>query len=100
MDSVKDQGDEALYNKLDSSYPTDDEDSEEGDAYLETYNSENDGEDEGNFAICNPHLETNFPYFENQDSQTELEVPQHHLHAVPTNSCAGSDQDEERDSLQ
>lgn len=28
MDSVKDQGDEALYNKLDSSYPTDDEDSE------------------------------------------------------------------------
>lgn len=100
MDSVKDQGDEALYNKLDSSYPTDDEDSEEGDAYLETYNSENDGEDEGNYSICNPHLETNFPYFENQDSQTELEVPEHHLHAVPTNSCAGSDQDEEHDSLQ
>ncbi|BFG14037.1 hypothetical protein CerSpe_003110 [Prunus speciosa] len=100
MDSVKDQGDEALYNKLDSSYPTDDEDSEEGDAYLETYNRENDGEDEGNYSICNPHLETNFPYFENQDSQTELEVPQHHLHAVPTNSCAGSDQDEEHDFLQ
>ncbi|KAI5347921.1 hypothetical protein L3X38_000808 [Prunus dulcis] len=100
MDSVKDQGDEALYNKLDSSYPTDDEDSEEVDAYLETYNRENEGEDEGNYSICNPHLETNFPYFENQDSQTELEVPQHHLHAVPTNSCAGLDQDEEHDSLQ
>ncbi|KAK7344023.1 hypothetical protein VNO77_13222 [Canavalia gladiata] len=50
MEKVKDEGDEALYDKLDSAYPTDDEnseveDGEEGDeAYLETYNSENEGE--------------------------------------------------------
>ncbi|XP_028762399.1 CRM-domain containing factor CFM3A, chloroplastic/mitochondrial [Neltuma alba] len=55
IEMVKDQGDEALYDKLDYAYPTDedeDEDSEAGDneegdeAYLETYNSENDSEDE------------------------------------------------------
>ncbi|OMO95559.1 hypothetical protein COLO4_15785 [Corchorus olitorius] len=50
MRSMEDQGDEEFYNRLDSSYPTDDDDSEaedEGDdAYLETYHSENDGEDE------------------------------------------------------
>lgn len=28
MDTVKHHGDEALYNKLDSSYPTDDDDTE------------------------------------------------------------------------
>lgn len=28
MAAVKDQGDEALYNKLDSAYPSDDEDDE------------------------------------------------------------------------
>lgn len=28
MEVVKDQGDEALYDKLDSAYPTDDEESE------------------------------------------------------------------------
>lgn len=28
MDVVKDQGDEALYDKLDSAYPSDDEDTE------------------------------------------------------------------------
>ncbi|XP_057957589.1 CRM-domain containing factor CFM3A, chloroplastic/mitochondrial [Malania oleifera] len=41
MEAVKDQGDKQLYNKLDSAYPTDDEESEEeGDeAYLETYGS-------------------------------------------------------------
>ncbi|KAI4317958.1 hypothetical protein L6164_025778 [Bauhinia variegata] len=54
METLKDEGDEALYDRLDSAYPTDDEEdtevgeSDEGDdeAYLETYNSENDGEDE------------------------------------------------------
>ncbi|KAL5139139.1 CRM-domain containing factor CFM3A, chloroplastic/mitochondrial [Glycine soja] len=53
MENVKDKGDEALYDKLDSAYPSDDEnyevedgeDGEEGDeAYLETHNSENDSE--------------------------------------------------------
>ncbi|KAG4908335.1 hypothetical protein AAZX31_20G191300 [Glycine max] len=50
MEKVKDKGDEALYDKLDSAYPSDDEnseveDGEQGDeAYLKTYNSENDSE--------------------------------------------------------
>ncbi|XP_027364881.1 CRM-domain containing factor CFM3A, chloroplastic/mitochondrial-like isoform X2 [Abrus precatorius] len=49
MENVQNQGDEALYDKLDSAYPSDDENSEvedeEGDeAYLETYNSENESE--------------------------------------------------------
>lgn len=45
METVKDQGDKELYDKLDSTYPTDDEESEEeGDeAYdLETYGGESD----------------------------------------------------------
>ncbi|KAK7278462.1 hypothetical protein RJT34_23491 [Clitoria ternatea] len=52
MEKVKNEGDEALYDKLDYAYPTDDEnseveDGEEGDeAYLETYNSEDDSENE------------------------------------------------------
>ncbi|MED6109773.1 Chloroplastic group IIA intron splicing facilitator CRS1 [Stylosanthes scabra] len=54
VETVKDHGDEELYDKLDSAYASDEDDSEvedgedgeEGDeAYLETYNSENDGED-------------------------------------------------------
>ncbi|KAK7268785.1 hypothetical protein RIF29_21494 [Crotalaria pallida] len=55
MEIVKDQGDEALYNELDSAYPSDDEepevgDAEEGDeAYLETYNSESDSEVENEY---------------------------------------------------
>ncbi|PON53240.1 RNA-binding, CRM domain containing protein [Parasponia andersonii] len=50
MDMIKDQGDKALYDKLDFAYPTDDDDeeSEEGDeAYLETFGSENVGEVRG-----------------------------------------------------
>ncbi|OMO54754.1 hypothetical protein CCACVL1_27603 [Corchorus capsularis] len=62
MRSMEDQGDEEFYNRLDSSYLTDDDDDseEEGDeAYLETYHSENDGEDESDELI---HMETNFPF--------------------------------------
>ncbi|CAJ1976482.1 unnamed protein product [Sphenostylis stenocarpa] len=50
MEKVKDEGDEGLYDKLDSAYATDDENSEvedgeeEDEAYLETYNSEDDSE--------------------------------------------------------
>ncbi|XP_020965359.1 CRM-domain containing factor CFM3A, chloroplastic/mitochondrial isoform X2 [Arachis ipaensis] len=51
VETVKDHGDEELYDKLESAYASNDDDSEvedgeEGDeAYLETYNSESDGED-------------------------------------------------------
>ncbi|KAM1720665.1 hypothetical protein ACFX12_022297 [Malus domestica] len=88
MDAVKEHGDEVLYDKLDSSYPTDDDDdSEEEDVYLETYSAENDGEDEGNYSTHDPHLESIFPFnIQNEDSQTELEVPRQHLYAVPEGS--------------
>ncbi|KAL5568139.1 hypothetical protein UlMin_024714 [Ulmus minor] len=49
MDDVKHQGDEALYDRLDSAYPTDDDSDEyeeEGDeAYLESYGSEDETKD-------------------------------------------------------
>ncbi|XP_068636305.1 CRM-domain containing factor CFM3, chloroplastic/mitochondrial-like isoform X2 [Aristolochia californica] len=49
METLKDKGDKELYEKLDSSYPTDDEETEDDgeEAYLETYDSEeeNDRED-------------------------------------------------------
>lgn len=65
MEIVEDRGDDELYDKLESAYPTDDDDTEEeGDeAYLQTYESENDGEGE----VDNLHLEMNFPYEENVD---------------------------------
>lgn len=66
MEVVKDQGDDELYAKLDSAYPTEeteDEGTEEdGDEeYLETYD-EKDDEDESDDLIHNLHSETNFPY--------------------------------------
>ncbi|RYR68551.1 hypothetical protein Ahy_A03g015045 isoform E [Arachis hypogaea] len=51
VETVKDHGDEEFYDKLESAYASNDDDSEvedgeEGDeAYLETYNSESDSED-------------------------------------------------------
>ncbi|PKI65887.1 hypothetical protein CRG98_013707 [Punica granatum] len=46
MDRVKEKGDEALYEKLDSAYLTDEEDSEEEgeEAYIQMYKSESNGE--------------------------------------------------------
>ncbi|XP_015887836.3 CRM-domain containing factor CFM3A, chloroplastic/mitochondrial [Ziziphus jujuba] len=101
MDTVKDRGDEALYDKLDSSYPSEDEESEEEgpEAYLQTYSCENDDyDDESNGQTNNLHLETNFPYHgHNQESQTEPQVPQNHLHAVPNVSNIGNDKVQEED---
>ncbi|XXG43572.1 hypothetical protein AAC387_Pa01g3570 [Persea americana] len=61
MESVKDEGDEELYEKLESAYPSADEETEdEGDeAYLETYHS---GADYYSGADNEDHYETNFPY--------------------------------------
>ncbi|KAE9589756.1 hypothetical protein Lal_00021663 [Lupinus albus] len=68
MEIVKNQGDEALYDELDSAYPSDDEeeseveDGEVGDdddndeAYLETYNSENDSEVEDDSEVENDNF--------------------------------------------
>ncbi|CAN1785458.1 CRM-domain containing factor CFM3A, chloroplastic/mitochondrial [Linum perenne] len=76
-------GDEQLYEKLESSYPTDDDDeSDEGDeAYLALYNSDGELGDTGaeeNESVKRIHEETNFPYtmqskFESQ-SESESEV--------------------------
>ncbi|KAF7145474.1 hypothetical protein RHSIM_Rhsim04G0190700 [Rhododendron simsii] len=71
---VRDSGDKELYDKLDSTYLTEDEDNEEeGDedeTYLETYDTDSDGEDENEHSIHNHHLETNFPYnFQDQESE-------------------------------
>ncbi|PRQ32833.1 putative RNA-binding, CRM domain, CRM-domain containing factor CFM3 [Rosa chinensis] len=103
MDTVKHHGDEALYNKLDSSYPTDDEDTEEegDDAYLETYNSENDDEEESSCSVHNTSTQTNFPYhLQNEDSLAELEFPQQHIHAARKGMSVGADPDEQANCLQ
>ncbi|XAR57346.1 hypothetical protein NMG60_11025460 [Bertholletia excelsa] len=67
MATAKESGDEELYDRLDSAYPTEDEDSEveEDEAYVETDDTDTDngGEDEINLSIHNHHLETNFPYY-------------------------------------
>ncbi|KAL2530353.1 CRM family member 3A [Forsythia ovata] len=74
MASVKDRGDEELYNKLDSAYLTEDEESEDGqeDAYLETYDSEDEVVDENDISVHNLQPETNFPYGFEDESETEL----------------------------
>ncbi|KAJ7954778.1 Chloroplastic group IIA intron splicing facilitator CRS1, chloroplastic [Quillaja saponaria] len=86
MDTVNDQGDEALYDKIDSSYSTDDEEptdneetEEEGDeAYLEMYNSEYDDGDESDNSIDNLQNETNFPYGIQNREQDETREPELH----------------------
>ncbi|XP_021291444.1 CRM-domain containing factor CFM3A, chloroplastic/mitochondrial [Herrania umbratica] len=79
MHSMEEQGDVEFYDRLDSSYPTDDDDTEEeGDeAYLETYESENDAEEENDELIHNVRLETNFPFHDqhHQESGIESDVP-------------------------
>ncbi|KAL3506043.1 hypothetical protein ACH5RR_031425 [Cinchona calisaya] len=72
MESVEDQGDEELYDRLDSAYPTEDEESEEeeDDAYLETNGSENVLLDESDDPVNNHHLE-NFTYNAADVSETE-----------------------------
>ncbi|KAF9619110.1 hypothetical protein IFM89_005124 [Coptis chinensis] len=74
METVKDQGDEELYAKLDSAYTTEDEDTEDegDDAYLETFDSENEGDTEedadSDNSIINSHFPPNFPYDDQQES--------------------------------
>ncbi|KAK4425560.1 CRM-domain containing factor CFM3A, chloroplastic/mitochondrial [Sesamum alatum] len=77
MAAVKEQGDEELYNKLDSAYLTEDEDSEEeGDeTYLGTYDSENDMVDENNDSVHNTYSETNFPYNFQEETESEFAEP-------------------------
>ncbi|XP_044499238.1 CRM-domain containing factor CFM3A, chloroplastic/mitochondrial-like [Mangifera indica] len=74
MNSVKDQGDMELYDRLDSAYAAEDDDSEQegDDAYLETYDSGNDDEYGSDNSIHNLHPVADFGHHE-QDLQSESE---------------------------
>ncbi|CDO99162.1 unnamed protein product [Coffea canephora] len=75
MANVKDQGDEELYDRLDSAYPTeDDEDSEEEEdgAYPETYGSETGLADKSDDPFSSHHL-GNFVYRTGDVSESETE---------------------------
>ncbi|XP_010278131.1 PREDICTED: CRM-domain containing factor CFM3A, chloroplastic/mitochondrial isoform X1 [Nelumbo nucifera] len=102
MEIVKDQGDEELYAKLDAAYPTEDEDSEdEGDeAYLETYDSDNNDADPKD-AIQNFHaeIETNFPYDEqNWAGETDSEALQAYSLLETNKSCTRTNEARMEDS--
>ncbi|KAF2290202.1 hypothetical protein GH714_004057 [Hevea brasiliensis] len=80
MESVKDEGDEELYDRLDASYPTDAGDNEEeGDeaclgAYNSEYDAKYDDDDETGNIVQSIHLETNFPCdVQSHESETETE---------------------------
>ncbi|KAI6694160.1 hypothetical protein NL676_021870 [Syzygium grande] len=76
MDRMKEKGDDAFYDRLDSAYPSDEEDSEEeGDeAYLGMYNSENGGEDEHSNPSYELLSEADFSDDEeNEESQPDSE---------------------------
>ncbi|KAL6519952.1 CRM-domain containing factor cfm3a, chloroplastic/mitochondrial [Orobanche minor] len=77
MTSVNDQVNKDLYNELDSSCPSEDEDSEEegDDAYLETHESEDDIVDDNNDSVHNSYLETNFPFEFHEGLETEFVEP-------------------------
>ncbi|KAA8548752.1 hypothetical protein F0562_000436 [Nyssa sinensis] len=98
MAIVKGHGDDKLYDKLDSAYPTEDDSEEEGDeAYLETYDSDNIGENESDNSIHNLQLETNFPYdFQDQESETELTG--HYPYAIANASHTRVDEMREEDT--
>ncbi|GFZ14205.1 CRM family member 3A [Actinidia rufa] len=101
MEIVKGSRNEELYNKLDSTYSNEDDDSEEeGDdsdeAYLETFDTDDDGEGEIDRSILNHHLETNFPYdFQDQESE---EPEDHNSYATASESSMRVDQMEEEDT--
>ena len=75
MEKVKDEGNEALYDKLDSAYATDDdssevEDGEEKMRHIKTYNSENDSETQS-------EVENDNMYFPYEEFAYEVEVKDH-----------------------
>lgn len=75
METVKDRGDEVLYNTLDSAYPTDNDTEEEDfDTYMEAYGSDSDAEDQENIMAAHDYLEGDFPHgIQVQESEVESE---------------------------
>ncbi|KAF3683554.1 putative transcription factor bHLH92-like [Capsicum annuum] len=72
--SVKDSGNDELYDKLDSAYSSEDEDSEEeGDeAYMEVYDSDNDVVNRSNDSDDTTHPERELQYVHQNESEKEL----------------------------
>ncbi|XP_022980011.1 CRM-domain containing factor CFM3A, chloroplastic/mitochondrial-like [Cucurbita maxima] len=75
METVKDGGDEVLYNTLDSAYPTDNDTEEEDfDTYMEAYGSDSDAEDQENIMAADDYMEGDFPHgIQVQESELEYE---------------------------
>lgn len=129
MAIVKGRGDEELYTKLETAYPSDDEESEvvdvlieisysfrnrfgsysicslnvlkqeEGDdAYLETYESDDDIEDEIDKSIRNLKEESDFSYdYEEVDSDSETELESHDSLVYSAKSRGRADQHRDED---
>ncbi|KAK6929863.1 RNA-binding, CRM domain [Dillenia turbinata] len=89
MDAVKDHGDEELYDKLDSAYPSEDDNSEEeGDdedeAYLKTHYAEKSEENDTNDSIHNLYPKSNSSDDAlDRQLETESEILVTHAHEPP-----------------
>lgn len=72
--SLKDSTDDELYDKLNSSYSSEDEDSEEegDDAYIEVFDNDNDVVNRSDDSDDIPHPEREFQYVHQNESEREL----------------------------
>ncbi|XP_055813637.1 CRM-domain containing factor CFM3A, chloroplastic/mitochondrial-like [Solanum dulcamara] len=72
--SLKDSADDELYDELNSAYSSEEEDSEEegDDAYIEVYDSDNDVVNHNDDSDDTPHLEREFRYVHQNESEREL----------------------------
>lgn len=72
--SLKDSADDELYDKLNSAYSSEDEDSEEegDDAYIEVYDSDNNVVNRSDDSDDTPHPEREFQYVHQNGSEREL----------------------------
>ncbi|KAA0049302.1 hypothetical protein IC582_012634 [Cucumis melo] len=75
MEKVKDQGDEVLYNTLDSAYPTDNDSEEEDYSTYEAYGEDSDVEDEDDIIASDEYLEADISHgIQVQESEVEYET--------------------------
>ncbi|KAL3329000.1 hypothetical protein AABB24_036220 [Solanum stoloniferum] len=72
--SLKDSTDDELYDKLNSAYSSEDEDSEEegDDAYIEVFDNDNDVVNRSDDSDDIPHPEREFQYVHQNESEREL----------------------------
>ncbi|KGN56912.1 CRM-domain containing factor CFM3A, chloroplastic/mitochondrial [Cucumis sativus] len=75
MEKVKDQGDEVLYNTLDSAYPTDNDSEDENSDTYEAYDQDSDVEDEDDIMASDEYLEGDISNgIQVQESEVEYET--------------------------